>query len=79
MAFEIKSYDFDRDDGLVEVVIKLKRLNSLKTTRKTNENLCVKKVRAPKIDIQILRNILKSPLTIDSVREFYRIYGYKMI
>lgn len=51
MTFEIKSYDFDRDDGLVEVVIKLKRLHSLRTAKKTNDNLCVKKVKAPKIDI----------------------------
>ncbi|KAM3131617.1 hypothetical protein pb186bvf_016281 [Paramecium bursaria] len=79
MTFEIKSYDFDRDDGLVEVVIKLKRLHSLKPAKKTNDNLVVKKVKASKIDVQILKNILKNPLTIDNVRQFYRIYGYKLI
>ncbi|CAD8067613.1 unnamed protein product [Paramecium sonneborni] len=85
--FDIIAYDFNRNDGLVAVTLKPKPQNQEKIATNIREQekkdlklpLLKEKYRCLKTDIQSLKSLLKRPYNIKEFKEFYRIYGQKLV
>ncbi|CAD8165984.1 unnamed protein product [Paramecium pentaurelia] len=81
-TYNVVSFDFTRNDGLVTVKVRPKITNQINTviiSKIKNYQLLKEKYRCLKSDIQNLKALLKRSYNVREFREFYRIYGPKLI
>ncbi|CAK73442.1 unnamed protein product (macronuclear) [Paramecium tetraurelia] len=88
-SYDVKGFDFTRDDGLVTVRVKQKESNQVPNQvsnkvpepiqKQINVQLIKSKYRCLKSDIQSLKTLLKRSYNLREFKEFYRVYGPKLI
>ncbi|CAD8151062.1 unnamed protein product [Paramecium octaurelia] len=92
-SYDVINFDFTRDDGFVAVRVKPKESNQVPDQRSNqvsnqvpepiqnplNVQLIKPKYRCLKSDVQSLKTLLKRTYNLREFKEFYRVYGPKLI